>query len=197
MAEAESSIPVDPDAAAIAPKIGLGRIFAAFLRLGSTSFGGGTAGWLYRDLVQRRGWIDNQAFLTMLALSQTMPGSGGTNLTVLVGQRLRGAAGATAALAGLLALPFVIVIVIASVYAGYRGHPLIERMLDGVAAAVIGLTLATGLRSLTHGSLGPTGLVVAAGTIVAVGVMRWPILPVVIVLAPLSIGAAFIETRRR
>lgn len=179
------------------PKVGLGRIFVAFLRLGSTSFGGGTAGWLYRDIIQRRQWIDNRAFLAMLALGQVMPGSNGTNLTVLIGQRLRGAAGAAVALTGLLALPFVIVLVIASLYAGYRGHPLIEHMLDGVAAAVVGLTLATGLRSLTHGSPGPLGLAVAAATIIAVGVLRWPILPVAAVLAPVSIGAAFFETRRR
>lgn len=180
-----------------AQRIGLWRIFAAFLRLGSTSFGGGTAGWLYRDIVQRRQWIDNQAFLAMLALGQVMPGSNGTNLTVLIGQRLRGAPGALAALTGLLALPFVIVVIIAGLYAGYRGHPLIEHMLDGVAAAVVGLTLATGLRGLTDGSPGVVGLTVAAATILSVGVLRWPILPVVAVLAPLSIGAALLETRRR
>src|SRR6476659_6748721 len=88
---------------------GLGRIFLAFLRLGGTSFGGGTAGWLHREMVLRRGWIDDRAFLAMLGVVQVMPGSNGVNLTVLVGQHLRSAAGAAAALSGLLAAPFAIV----------------------------------------------------------------------------------------
>ena len=179
------------------PRIGLPRIFAAFLRLGSTSFGGGTAGWLHRDIVARRGWVDDRTFLAILALAQILPGSGGTNLTVLIGQRLRGTAGAAIALSGLLLLPFVIVLTIAAVYAGYAGHPVIERVLDGVAAAVVGLTLATGLHSLTHGTPGPAGWAIAAVTVVAVGVLRWPILPVVAVIAPISIGLALRDGRRR
>jgi chromate transporter len=196
LAEAESPIPVDAEITA-PPRIGVLRIFAAFMRLGCTSFGGGTAGWLYREIVLKRGWVDDRAFLSMLALGQTMPGSGGTNLTVLVGQRLRGAVGAVAALSGLLALPFVINLVLGSFYAGYGDQPLVEQMLDGVAAAVIGLTLATGLRSLRQASPGPAGLTIAGVTIVAVGVLRWPILPVVAVVAPASIGFAFLQGRRR
>src|SRR5436190_23820286 len=86
----------------------LWAIFAAFLRLGCTSFGGGTAGWLYREIVLRRGWVDDPAFLAMLALGQAIPGSNGIKLTVLIGQRLHGASGALVALLGLLAGPFVI-----------------------------------------------------------------------------------------
>src|SRR5579863_4638290 len=81
--------------------IGLARIFAAFLRLGGTSFGGNTAAWLYREMVQRRGWVDDRSFLAMLALGQVMPGSNGVKMTVLIGERLRGAAGAAVALVGL------------------------------------------------------------------------------------------------
>ena len=42
--------------------IGLPAIFTAFFRLGVTSFGGGTAAWLYRAFVQRRQWIDIDAY---------------------------------------------------------------------------------------------------------------------------------------
>jgi chromate transporter len=185
--------PAVPTATAL--RIGLPRIFAAFLYLGCTSFGGGTAGWLYREMVLKRRWIDDDAFLAMLAVGQVMPGSNGVKLAVLIGQRLRGAGGAAAALGGLLGGPFVIVLSIAAVYAGLGRHPIVYRMLDGVAAAVVGLTLATGLRSLAHGAPGPAAIAIAAATVLSVGLLGWPILPVVAVLTPVSVGLAFWQAR--
>lgn len=179
------------------PRIGLGRIFAAFLRLGATSFGGGTAGWLYRDIVLRRRWIDDQSFLALLGIGQVLPGSNGVTLTVLIGDRLRGSPGAALALLGLLAVPLVVVVAIGTLYAGVGERSVLHAMLDGVAAVVVGLTFATGLRSLVHGAPRPTGLAMAAATMLAVGVLRWPILPVIAVLGPVSIALALIETRRR
>lgn len=178
-------------------RIGLAKIFAAFLRLGSTAFGGNTAGWLYREMVLRRRWIDDATFLSDFALGQAIPGSNGVKLTVQIGQRLRGAAGATVALIGLLAAPFAIVLAVGAAYAGFGEHRIVHAMLDGVAAAVIGLTFATGLRSAVQGAPGPAALAIAAATVLCVGVMRWPMLPVVAVLAPLSVGLALLEGRRR
>ncbi|HTV89746.1 MAG TPA: chromate transporter [Stellaceae bacterium] len=179
------------------PQIGLARIFVAFLQLGCTSFGGGTAGWLYRDIVAKRRWLNDDSFLLMLTVGQVVPGSNGVKLAALIGQHLAGAAGAAAALAGLLGGPFAIVLAIAAVYSGLGHHPIVYRMLDGVAAAVVGLTLATGLRSLAHGAPGPAAIAIAGATVVSVGLLDWPILPVVAVLAPLSVGLAFAEARRR
>jgi chromate transporter len=176
--------------------IGLGRIFLAFLRLGSTSFGGGTAGWLHREMVLRRGWIDDATFLSDFALGQAIPGSNGVKLTVQIGQRLHGAAGATIALLGLLAAPFAIVLAIGAAYAGFGEHRVVHAMLDGVAAAVIGLTFATGLRSAVQSAPGMVPLAIAAAVVLGVGVMRWSIIPVVGVLAPLSIGLALLRGRR-
>jgi chromate transporter len=177
--------------------IGLARIFAAFLRLGCTSFGGGTAGWLYREIVVKRGWVDEATFLADFAVGQAIPGSTGVKLTVQIGQRLHGGAGAIVALVGLLAGPFAIVLAVGAAYAGFGEHRIVHAMLDGVAAAVIGLTFATGLHSMTHSRPGLTGLTLAAATVLCVGILRWPMLPVVAVLAPLSIAAALFEPRRR
>src|SRR5215469_9349639 len=98
-------------------RIGLPAIYWAFFWLGITSFGGGTAGWLYRQIVQRRQWIGDTDFLTGAALGRLVPGSGGVNLTVQVGQKLRGSPGAVAAVFGLLSGPFVIVLALAAAYA--------------------------------------------------------------------------------
>lgn len=173
------------------PTIGLPTIFAAFLRIGCTSFGGGTAGWLYRDIVQRRGWIDDRAYLAGLALGQALPGANGIKMTVLIGHRLRGAAGASVAVTGLLSGPLAITIGLAMAYAGFGEHRIVHAILDGVAAAAIGLTFAAGLHGAVHGAPGPLALAIAATTVLCVGVLGWPMLVVIPCLAPISIVAAW------
>ena len=129
-----------------AARPGLLAIFAAFFQLGVTSFGGNTAAWVYDRIVQRRHWVSDAEFLSGVALGRIVPGSGGVNLTVQVGQRLHGAAGAAAAVLALLAGPLVVVVGLAMVYARIGRNPVLQGTLDGIAAAAIGLTFATGLR---------------------------------------------------
>ncbi|HEV2303238.1 MAG TPA: chromate transporter, partial [Stellaceae bacterium] len=167
--------------------VGLVRLFGAFFRLGATSFGGSTASWVYRDFVERRGWLDDRGFLSAAALSQLMPGSSGVNLAVEVGQSLRRGPGACAALLGLLSGPFAIAVALAALYARVPQTPVLDALLEGVAAGAIGLTFATGLRIARAASRRMRGLAFMLATFLAVGVLRWPMLPVLLGLAPLSI----------
>jgi len=176
-------------------RVGLLALFAAFYWLGVTSFGGNTAAWVYHRIVQRRHWINNTEFLADVALGRIMPGSGGVNLTVQVGQRLRGSAGAAAAAVGLLSGPLVIVVGLALAYTRIGLSPAVNGVLDGIAAAAIGLTFATGLKLLPSGPARFGPLAIAFATVLCVGVLRWPMLPVVLCLAPLSIGLALVQRR--
>ena len=178
-------------------RVSLPAIFAAFFRLGVTSFGGGTAAWLYRAFVQRRHWINDQTFLVDVGLSRLMPGSAGVNLTVQVGQRLRGGLGALTAVVGLLSGPLVIVVALAAGFARIAGSPVAHAVLDGVAAAAIGLTFATGLVLVPRGVAQIGQILITIATVLAVGVLRWPMLPVILCLAPLSIGLAWMQHRGR
>jgi chromate transporter len=176
-------------------RIGLAAIFAAFFQLGVTSFGGNTAAWLYNRIVQRRRWIKDREFLSDMALGRIMPGSGGVNLTAQVGQRLRGGAGAVAALCGLLSGPLVIVVALAVAYTRIGQSPVVHGILDGIAAAAIGLTFATGLKLLPSGPAKAGPLAVTLATVLCVGILRWPMLPVVLCLAPVSISLALAQSR--
>src|SRR5438874_2761174 len=91
-------------------------IFVGFFRLGVVSFGGGTAGWLYREIVERRRWINNTEFLSGAALGRLMPGSGGVNHTVQVAQHLRGVCGALVAVVGLLSGPLAMMLALSAGY---------------------------------------------------------------------------------
>jgi chromate transporter len=175
---------------------GLPAIFAAFFWLGVTSFGGNTAAWLYHQIVRRRHLVTDAEFLSGVALGRTMPGSGGVNLTVLIGQRLGGSRGALVAVVALLSGPLAIVLALAIGYARIGWNPALHAVLDGVAAAAIGLTFATGLTLLRwrRAEIGP--LTITLATVVCVGVLRWPMIPVVLSLAPISIGLALLVRRR-
>jgi chromate transporter len=177
-------------------QIGFWAMCLGFFRLGCTGFGGGTAGWMYRDLVQRRRWIDDASFLADLALGQALPGANGIKLAILVGNRLHGGPGAVAAFVSLLAGPFAIILAAAAVYARYGEHRIVQAALDGVAAAAVGVTLAAGLRSAARAAAGPVPPVIAAATVFCVGFLRWPILPVVLGLAPVAIALALVRQRR-
>lgn len=170
-------------------------MFLAFFRLGCTAFGGGTAGWIYREMVQRRGWVDEQFFLRGLALGQGMPGSNGINMAILVGRRLKGGAGAVAAPVGMLAGPFVAILAIGTVYGRIAGYHTAHAVLDGIAAAVVGLNLATGVNVIARGSPEPTSIAIAGATVLCIGVLGWPMLPVMLALAPISIGIALLRGR--
>jgi chromate transporter len=157
------------------------------------SFGGGTAGWLYREIVERRHWIDDTEFLSGAALGRFMPGSGGVNLTVQVGQHLRGGPGAIAAVLGLLSGPLAIVLALAVGYTRVNQNVIVHAVLDGVAAAAIGLTFATGLKLVRFRMASAGPLAVTVTTVLCVGVLRWPMIPVVLCLAPISIGLALFD----
>jgi chromate transporter len=177
--------------------IGLTTIFGAFFRLGVSSFGGGTAGWLHRELVERRHWVDDREFLSGVALGRLVPGSGGVNLTVQIGQRLQGGPGAVAAAFGLLSGPFVIVLALAMGYSSVNQLSVLHAILDGIAAAALGLTFATGLKLAHATAARPPLLLITLATVLFVGLLRWPMIPVIVFLAPVSIGFALVDRRSR
>jgi chromate transporter len=165
----------------------LSALFVCFMLIGMQSFGGGLSAWMRREVVQKRGWLDERPFLSGLALSQIAPGANAVNMAVFTGATLRGVAGAVAALAGMLVLPLVFVLGIGALYFSGRQVPHLEQALNGVGAAAIGLTLATGLRMWGRNVRDVRQAIVMAVVALGVGVLRLPLLLVLAVMVPVSI----------
>jgi chromate transporter len=124
-------------------KISIPAIFGVFLQIGATSFGGGVVAYLRNALVKKQKWLNDTEFLELMSLSNTLPGLNATNMSILAGQRLRGAPGAVAAMLG-MCLPALILMIAAGIAYGAEGsRPLVTAMLRGVAAAATGLIAAT------------------------------------------------------
>jgi chromate transporter len=173
------------------PSPSLSAVFLAFLHLGLTSFGGGLSGWMHREFVGRRRWMSERDFLSGLALAQGMPGVNVVNLAIWIGFALRGSAGALLAVLGVLAAPIVVIILIGTVYGRYGGLASVHAVLAGVTAAAVGLSLTLGWRAARRAARDLSSLAVMAATFATVGMLRWPMLPVVAVLVPASLLFTF------
>ena len=143
-----------PAGAAAPREVSIFEIFTAFLVIGATSFGGGVVAYLRNSLVARHEWLDDKTLVELLGISQTLPGLNATNMAVLVGDRLRGLRGAAVALLG-ICLPGATLMYVAGIaYHAHGERPLVTAALKGVAAAAVGLLLATvvqlGRKSLAH-----------------------------------------------
>jgi chromate transporter len=165
-------------------------LFTTFSGIALSGFGG-TLPWAHRVLVERRRWLTDREFVETLGLGQLLPGPNICNLAVLIGQHFAGYPGAAAALAGLLVTPFVCMIAFGVLYQRFGSIHFAQAALSGMSAVVAGLVLATGLK-MTRG-LPRQWRVWTFGALafVGVGLLRWPLLVVVLVLAPVAAGAAW------
>ena len=116
-------------------------IFFAFLKIGAFTLGGGYAmiPLVEREVVNRKGWIQKQEFLDLLAVTQAMPGVLAVNMAVFVGYKIRGVKGCMATALGAVLPSFVIILLIAIFFAGFKDNPLVERIFKGIRPAVVAL----------------------------------------------------------
>lgn len=77
-------------------------VFAIFLRLGLTSFGGPVAhlGYFRQEFVARRRWLPEDAYADLVALCQFLPGPASSQVGMALGLRQAGWGGALAAWLG-------------------------------------------------------------------------------------------------
>lgn len=172
-----------------------GELFLAFFWITLSGFGG-TLPWTRRMFVEKKRWLTEQEFSDVYALCQFLPGPNIVNLATVFGSRMRGVTGAMAAWIGFLLLPFSLMIAVGLLYAQYGDTEIVRRVLAGLAPAAAGLIVATAAKMARpmFRSFGPAPFVVVAMAL-AIGYMRWPLLIVMLVLVPASIGLAWWSRR--
>ena len=101
-----------------------------------------------------------------------------------------------ACLAGLIGLPFFLFCGLGWAYVAYGDIPLAKAAFGGLAAAAAGLVIATGLKIVGPLLRRPLPMVVVAVTFGLIALLRWPLVPVVLGMAPVGILAVWWERRR-
>jgi chromate transporter len=172
-------------------EVSLRDLFRVFAIIGISSFGGGLSGWMYREIVERRGWISGHEFLVGLSLARAMPGTNMVNQSIWIGYRLRKSVGAIVAVCSVLAAPLFLIILFAYLYQRWGHSTQLHQVLLGVAAVGLGFSFSMSLKSLRFAAGTPFFALIVVLTFVGVGLFHWPTLAIVSALAPVSIGWAF------
>ena len=175
-------------------------LFAACTRLALQGFGG-VLPVAQRELVERLGWLTHEQFLELLSLSQVLPGPNIVNLALIYGDRQFGWRGALAGVAGILAAPLAVVLLLALLASQLQGQPMMVGALRGMGVVSAGLVMSTALKlspGLRRNPLGlPASVALLASTALAVGWLRWPLAQVVIGLGSLATLGVWWRLRRQ
>jgi chromate transporter len=187
------SLPASPDPVLQRPASPR-TLFVAFTLLALQGFGGVLA-VAQRVLVEQRRWVTREQFVEVLALAQVLPGPNVCNVALMIGDRFFGWRGAFAALAGMMAVPLLIVLAVTAVYAQFAAHPAVAGALAGMGAVAAGMIAGTGLKlaeALRHNAMGlPACIALAVAGFVAVALLRWPLIWVLLGLGSVACALAW------
>jgi chromate transporter len=156
----------------------LSDLFWSMTRLALQGFGGVLA-VVQRVLVDEKRWLTNEEFIEDWAVAQVLPGPNVVNLALMIGDRYFGLRGGLAALAGILAFPLLVVLVIAALFASVADMPVAQGALKGMGAVSAGLIAAVGLRLVTalkeNVMSASVCIALAAMTFIAIAIIRVPL----------------------
>ncbi|MEP6740310.1 MAG: chromate transporter [Caldimonas sp.] len=196
----EPLAPIPPIPPPLAPSrpASTGELFFTFNRLALQGFGGVLA-VAQRELVERKGWLTRDEFVEMLSLSQVLPGPNVVNLALMFGDRFFGLRGAAAAVGGMLLVPLFIVLGLTAAYGEFSRFAVVSGALRGMGAVAAGLIIATAarlIRTLGANRLGlPLAVALAVLTFVAVGLLRWPLIWVILALGTGAVAIAYVRLK--
>lgn len=162
------------------PNYSLWQLVRYMLALGTWGFGGPVAlvGYMYRDLVERRGWISEGDYKEGMVLAQLMPGPLAAQLAIYLGYAHYRVLGATLVGMAFVLPSFLMVVAIGAAYTAFGGIGWMQAVFYGVGAAVIGI-IAMSAWKLTSKNIGQDKLlwvifaVSAAVTIITKSEVVW------------------------
>lgn len=182
----------------------LTELFVAFTLLALQGFGGVLA-VAQREFCERRNWLTPREFIDLLATAQVLPGPNVCNLSLMIGDRFFGWRGACVALAGMIAAPMALLLLLAWGLGHASQAPQaagwICGALTGIAAVAAGQIIGTVLKlsaPLREHELGaPACAALAALAFAGMVWLRWPLLWVLLGLGGLTCVATWFILRRR
>ena len=117
------------------------KLFISFFKIGAFTFGGGWAmiPLMEREVVDKQNWIKREDFVDALAIAQSLPGVLAVNISILIGNKLRGLKGCLTATLGTILPSFLIILAIAIWFVQTYDNPVVERIFKGIRPAVVAL----------------------------------------------------------
>ena len=117
------------------------QLFSSFAKIGAFTIGGGYAmiPFIQREVVERKKWLDKEEFLDVLAISQSAPGILIINISIFIGEKMRGVKGSIVSALGSALPSFIMILVIAYFFENYKDNEIVARIFQGIRPAVVAL----------------------------------------------------------
>ncbi|MDE5983339.1 MAG: chromate transporter [Duncaniella sp.] len=155
------------------------QLFLTFFKIGAFTFGGGWAmiSIIEKEIVDKHKWIEREDFLDLLAVAQSLPGILAVNISVAVGDKLKGMKGSVAAALGTILPSFMIILAIAIFLTPdlIKNNEVLSRVFQGIRPAVVALIVAPVISSARAAKIGWKTIAIP----VVVALLIWSRLPVV------------------
>ena len=175
-------------------------LFISFTLLALQGFGGVLA-VVQRELVDKKRWMTREQFVEDWAVAQIMPGPNVVNLSLMIGDRYFGLPGALAGVAGMLAAPMVVVLLLAMLFGTVSDAAWAQGALRGMGAVSAGLIAGTGIKLISalkgNPMRMPACLALAALSFVGVALLRLPLAWVLLGTGTLGMGWAWFQLARQ
>ena len=176
-------------------------LFWEFLKIGMFTFGGAYGAIpLIQQCVLTQGWMSKEMFANILAVSESTPGPIMVNSATYIGASQAGILGATVATLGVVLPSFVVILLIAVLFAKAVKHPAVRAVLNGIQPCIVGVILATGFAMVLEILFGIPGAVApdltsAALFVLLLGVSllytclrKKPLSPIVLIIFAAALG---------
>lgn len=126
-------------------------LFLGFLKVGLFSFGGAYGAIpVIREVVMANGWVTEEKFAYLLAISESTPGPIMVNTATYIGNEVGGILGAALATFTVCLPAFAIILVLSMILKNFLKNQYVQAVLDGIKPCIIGIILATGLHMIVE-----------------------------------------------
>lgn len=169
----------------------LSEIYAIFFKMGAVTFGGGYAMLpiLQREVVESKGWAEKEEIMDYYAVSQALPGIIAVNVSVFIGHRKAGVAGAISAALGMISPCILIITIIAACLSNFQDNIYVQRALAGISVCVSALILQAVIGLWKKGVTDAFGLIIFVA--VFAGMLLLDLSPILYVVGAALLAIAY------
>lgn len=176
----------------------LWKLFLTFMKIGAFTFGGGWAmiSIIEREVVDKHRWLAKDEFLDQLAVAQSLPGILAVNISVAVGDRLKGTRGAVSAALGTILPSFLIILCIAIFLTPdlIKNNPVLSSIFAGIRPAVVALIIAPVITTAKAAHIGWRTVLIPA--VVALLIWsKWPVVSNPIIFIVLGAAGGYMHMK--